>query len=71
MVLKVYFRCLQLQKARFCSNKAINKNKLYSSTIILPQTKFPLRLNNKQIVERDQKINSVSNFCLLMNYNLI
>lgn len=49
---------LLVQSRRYCTK--INKNKLYSSTILLPHTKFPLRLENKKLVERDKNINEVS-----------
>lgn len=45
------------QSRHYCTK--INKNKLYSSTILLPHTKFPLRLENKKLVERDKNINEV------------
>lgn len=40
--------------------KVTNKNnKLYSNTILLPQTKFPLKLENNKLLERDIHINEV------------
>lgn len=46
--------------ARCYSNASVvDKKKLYSNTIILPQTKFPLRLNSKAAEERDTTLNNV------------
>lgn len=38
----------------------INSSKSYSKTVLLPQTKFPLRLENKKLIQRDLAINNVS-----------
>ncbi|XP_044269730.1 isoleucine--tRNA ligase, mitochondrial isoform X2 [Tribolium madens] len=38
------------------------KKKVYSDTIFLPKTKFPLRLENKKLLERDEKITTVAEF---------
>lgn len=41
------------------STKTLNKQQLFSSTVILPKTKFPLRLDSKAIIQRDETINNV------------
>lgn len=35
------------------------RQKSYSHTVILPKTDFPLRLENKKLIERDSNINEV------------
>lgn len=42
--------------------------KSYTKTVLLPQTKFPLRLENKKLVERDVLMNNVSKTQLLNSY---
>lgn len=54
-----HWNICNMQKAKFSTISA-NKKKIYSDTILLPQTKFLLRLNNKQVLERDLNINNVS-----------
>lgn len=43
----------------YSNASVVDKKKLYSNTIILPQTKFPLRLNSKAAEERDVTLNDV------------
>lgn len=45
-------------RIHYCTKTNL-KNKLYSKTVLLPKTAFPLRLDSKKLVERDENINSV------------
>lgn len=48
-----------------CYCTKAEKKLSYSNTLFLPKTKFPLRLTNKKLVERDEQIYSVRN-CLIV-----
>lgn len=58
MFYKAQRSAMRLQFMKFAT-KATDRKKLFSNTIILPKTKFPLRLDSKSIVERDLLINNV------------
>lgn len=58
MFYKAQRSAMRLQLMKFAT-KATDRKKLFSNTIILPKTKFPLRLDSKSIVERDLLINNV------------
>uniref|UniRef100_A0A1Y1KIA5 Aminoacyl-tRNA synthetase class Ia domain-containing protein n=1 Tax=Photinus pyralis TaxID=7054 RepID=A0A1Y1KIA5_PHOPY len=45
----------------YSTAKSVQKGK-YTKTILLPQTKFPLRLDKNKVVERDKRINNLSAF---------
>ncbi|RZC33056.1 isoleucine--tRNA ligase, mitochondrial, partial [Asbolus verrucosus] len=45
----------------YCTENG-NKKKVYSNTLFLPKTKFPLRLENKKLIERDEQITSIAEF---------
>jgi hypothetical protein len=49
----------KVNKSCYCTQSQ-SKNKVYSSTIFLPKTKFPLRLDSKKLLERDEQVASVS-----------
>ncbi|XP_022911391.2 isoleucine--tRNA ligase, mitochondrial isoform X1 [Onthophagus taurus] len=53
---------------KYCNNKAKGKNALYSHTVLLPKTKFPLRIEGKKLVDRDNAINKSSSFVNLYNW---
>nr|CAI5832646.1 unnamed protein product [Callosobruchus analis] len=56
-------RITQVQKSNvFYSTKPAPKGKLYSNTVILPKTRFPLRLENHKLLERDENIHSTADF---------
>lgn len=59
LIYNQFTRYIRAHHVNYC-NKAINKKKLYSNTVLLPKTKFPLRLDKKQIAERDSRINNVN-----------
>lgn len=59
MILKFIYQLNKTGKCYYCT-KNVPKNKLYSSTVLLPKTKFPLRLENKKIIERNEYIYNVS-----------
>lgn len=48
--------------ARLSSQPKTEKSKKYTNTILLPKTKFPLRLDGKKKVQRELEIQKV---CLL------
>ncbi|KAK4876897.1 hypothetical protein RN001_009403 [Aquatica leii] len=50
-----------LKYNRFYCTKNLNKSK-FTNTVLLPQTKFPLRLEKKKLIERDKYINNLSCF---------
>ncbi|KAF5277479.1 hypothetical protein FQR65_LT03816 [Abscondita terminalis] len=50
-----------LKHNRFYSNNSVVKSK-FTSTVLLPQTKFPLRLEKKKLIERDKCLNNLSCF---------
>lgn len=58
MGFKYSVRLYDIKKVSY-STKVTNK-KLYSSTVLLPKTNLPLRLENAQLVERDKTINNVN-----------
>ncbi|KAJ8948755.1 hypothetical protein NQ318_017924 [Aromia moschata] len=60
MILKFFQQLNKTNKVYYCTKTA--KNKLYSSTVLLPRTKFPLRLEGGRVVERDQYIYEVAEF---------
>lgn len=49
----------KINKLYYCT-KNVTKNKLYSHTLLLPKTKFPLRLESKKLRERDEYIYNVT-----------
>lgn len=59
MVFKRSLRINEIKRACYCTK--IPNNKIYSSTVILPKTKFPLRLENDKLINRDKYIYNVSN----------
>ncbi|CAH1156158.1 unnamed protein product [Phaedon cochleariae] len=65
MISVMFFNSLisfhKISCVHYCT-KAATKNKLYSNTIFLPKTKFPLRLENKKLVDRDETIHNVAEF---------
>ncbi|CAH0545878.1 unnamed protein product [Brassicogethes aeneus] len=50
----------QIQKLYYSTDKS--SKKVYTSTVLLPKTDFPLRLENKKLLDRDENINKVANF---------
>nr|XP_023020120.1 isoleucine--tRNA ligase, mitochondrial-like [Leptinotarsa decemlineata] len=56
------FRQFKKPNYIYFSTKAISKNKFYSDTIFLPKSNFPLRLDNKKLLERDENIYTVAEF---------
>lgn len=58
MIFNNYCRLRKLTKHCYCT-KVATKSK-YSNTVFLPKTKFPLRLENKKLIERDEYITKVS-----------
>ncbi|KAJ3663117.1 hypothetical protein Zmor_007426 [Zophobas morio] len=62
----MFFRLISRQKRVFnrvsyCTENE-NKKKLYSNTIFLPKTTFPLRLESEKLVERDEAITVSAEF---------
>lgn len=51
--------------ARTFSNDIKQRQKLYSKTVLLPQTTLPLRLDKEKLKERDALLNNVSQFTLI------
>lgn len=68
MILKL-IRKGYIQKVHYCTNTS--KKKLYSNTVLLPKTSFPLRLENNKLLERDEKLNKVSqSLSLILSYKI-
>ncbi|KAJ8925130.1 hypothetical protein NQ315_001312 [Exocentrus adspersus] len=61
MLLKFLYQVSKPTRIHFCTNAA-PKNKLYSNTVLLPKTKFPLRLENKKLIERDKLVYNAADF---------
>lgn len=56
MVFKYFLQTNVIKRSCYCTST----NKVYSSTVLLPKTQFPLRLENNKLIERDKRVNSVS-----------
>ncbi|KAF2884619.1 hypothetical protein ILUMI_21555 [Ignelater luminosus] len=52
----------------YAHTKAASKKKSYSHTVLLPQTKLPLRLDGNKLVERDKAITNLPAFSELYNW---
>ncbi|XP_018570506.1 isoleucine--tRNA ligase, mitochondrial [Anoplophora glabripennis] len=61
MMLKFIQQINNTGRVCYCT-KNVSKNKIYSSTVLLPKTNFPLRLENKKLVERDEYIYKATEF---------
>ncbi|KAJ8969178.1 hypothetical protein NQ314_001881 [Rhamnusium bicolor] len=61
MVLKLVQQINKTNRVFYCT-KSESKNKFYSNTVLLPKTKFPLRLESKKLVERDEYIYNKGDF---------
>lgn len=58
MLFKV--RLVNYSARLYAHTKAVSKKKSYSNTVLLPQTKLPLHLDGRKLVERDKAITNVS-----------
>ncbi|CAH1989563.1 unnamed protein product [Acanthoscelides obtectus] len=61
MILRKITR-IQKTNVVFYSTKPAQQGKLYSNTVFLPKTRFPLRLENNKLLERDEAIHNTADF---------
>lgn len=65
MILKHSVRINKIQRLKYCTKITLN-NKIYSSTVLLPKTDFPLKLENDKLIDRDKNIYTVSKITELL-----
>lgn len=63
MLFKHSIRLSEIKKVGYCTKFA--NNKLYTTTVLLPKTKFALRLENNKVLERDKTIYDVNTYLMI------